>query len=205
MTATATELTHKHCQPCEGGIPALSPDEVFDYLKSLPDWKLTADGKRIRRDWRVKDFLTGLDFLNRVQRRRAVVFLLSDFRDSGYERALRYTGRRHDLIALCLRDALLYRAEHAAGRVRVLDGTHPRVEHRVDVALELRARVASDDHDHLGDAAIEKRIDRVIEKRLAVDRREQLLSAESLRRSRGGHDSDDAHARPGEANAARAR
>ena len=66
MTATATELTHKHCQPCEGGIPALSPDEVFDYLKSLPDWKLTADGKRIRRDWRVKDFLTGLDFFNRV-------------------------------------------------------------------------------------------------------------------------------------------
>src|SRR5262249_52747314 len=45
-----------------------------------------------------------LDFLNRVQRRRAVVFLLSDFRDGGYERALRYTGRRHDLIALCLRD-----------------------------------------------------------------------------------------------------
>src|SRR4051812_35539143 len=66
MTATATELTHKHCKPCEGGIPALSPDEVFDYLKTLPDWKLTADGKRLRREWRMKDFVTGLDFFQRI-------------------------------------------------------------------------------------------------------------------------------------------
>src|SRR5438093_10816225 len=34
-----------------------------------------------------------LDFLNRVQRRRAIVFLLSDFLDQGYERTFRRTGR----------------------------------------------------------------------------------------------------------------
>lgn len=66
MSITATELTLKHCKPCEGGIPALSPDQVREYLKSLSDWKLTADGKRVRREWRVKDFPTGLDFFNRV-------------------------------------------------------------------------------------------------------------------------------------------
>jgi 4a-hydroxytetrahydrobiopterin dehydratase len=32
----------------------------------MPDWKLTADGKRIRREWRVQDFDTALDFFNRV-------------------------------------------------------------------------------------------------------------------------------------------
>ena len=66
MSATAAELTSKHCVPCEGGIPALTPAEVRDHLAALPDWKLTADGQRIRREWRVKDFPTALDFFNRV-------------------------------------------------------------------------------------------------------------------------------------------
>jgi uncharacterized protein (DUF58 family) len=45
-----------------------------------------------------------LDFLNRVQHRRAIVFLLSDFRDQGYERVLRRTGRRHDLTGVHITD-----------------------------------------------------------------------------------------------------
>lgn len=45
-----------------------------------------------------------LDYLNRVQRRRAVVFLMSDFLDAGYEQALKRTGFRHDLIAVRLTD-----------------------------------------------------------------------------------------------------
>ncbi len=47
-----------------------------------------------------------LDLLQRVQRRRAIVFLFSDFRDTGFERALRLAGRRHDLIAVWVRDPL---------------------------------------------------------------------------------------------------
>ncbi len=45
-----------------------------------------------------------LHYLNRVQRRRAIVFLLSDFLDTGFEGALKRTGRRHDLIAVRIRD-----------------------------------------------------------------------------------------------------
>jgi uncharacterized protein (DUF58 family) len=48
----------------------------------------------------------GLDFLNRVQRRRAVVFLLSDFLDRGYDQALTRAARRHDLVAVRLSDPL---------------------------------------------------------------------------------------------------
>lgn len=47
-----------------------------------------------------------LDYLNRVLRRRTVVFLLSDFRDQGYEQAFKRSGFRHDLIALRLTDPL---------------------------------------------------------------------------------------------------
>jgi 4a-hydroxytetrahydrobiopterin dehydratase len=68
MTATAQELTNKRCAPCEGGVPPLSPDQVRDYLRSVPNWHPTPDGKRIRREWKVKDFETGLDFFNRVGR-----------------------------------------------------------------------------------------------------------------------------------------
>src|SRR5262249_8216972 len=64
--ANADELTQKHCRPCEGGVPALSGEEVRAYLKALPNWRLTADGRRIRREWRVKDFITALDFFQRV-------------------------------------------------------------------------------------------------------------------------------------------
>ncbi len=45
-----------------------------------------------------------LDYLNRVQRRRAVCFVLSDFQDAGFEKKLRVAGQRHDVVALSLRD-----------------------------------------------------------------------------------------------------
>ena len=45
-----------------------------------------------------------LDLLNRIVHRRAIVFLLSDFLDHGFERALRRTGRRHDLVAIRITD-----------------------------------------------------------------------------------------------------
>jgi uncharacterized protein (DUF58 family) len=46
----------------------------------------------------------GLDYLNRVLHRRAIVFMLSDFLDTGYERSFKRTGRRHDLIAVRITD-----------------------------------------------------------------------------------------------------
>src|SRR5437867_4426795 len=45
-----------------------------------------------------------LDYLNHVQRRRAVSFLLSDFQDEGFLKQLRVAGKRHDLVALHVRD-----------------------------------------------------------------------------------------------------
>ncbi|OGQ94933.1 MAG: hypothetical protein A2284_18985 [Deltaproteobacteria bacterium RIFOXYA12_FULL_61_11] len=50
------------------------------------------------------DLGVALGFLNRVTRRKAVVFLLSDFQTEGYETALRVAASKHDLIAVQLRD-----------------------------------------------------------------------------------------------------
>jgi uncharacterized protein (DUF58 family) len=50
------------------------------------------------------DIGLALDYLNRVQRRRAVSFLVSDFQDEEFEKKLQVAGKRHDLVALSVRD-----------------------------------------------------------------------------------------------------
>ncbi len=50
------------------------------------------------------DIAGAIRFLSRVQKRRAVVFLVSDFQDEGYDRALRAFARRHDVIACRIAD-----------------------------------------------------------------------------------------------------
>lgn len=45
-----------------------------------------------------------LDFLNRVQKRRAVVFLISDFLAADFARPLSIAGNRHDLVAIQVSD-----------------------------------------------------------------------------------------------------
>jgi 4a-hydroxytetrahydrobiopterin dehydratase len=66
MTTTATELTRKRCRACESGVPRLTAEQLPAYLAATPQWRMTGDGQRIRREWTVKDFAAGLDFFRRV-------------------------------------------------------------------------------------------------------------------------------------------
>ena len=61
-----------------------------------------------------------LAFLNRVQRKRAIVFLFSDFLAGEWEKQLAVTRRRHDTIAFVLED-LREREMPAAGRIELED------------------------------------------------------------------------------------
>jgi 4a-hydroxytetrahydrobiopterin dehydratase len=63
---TATELTKKKCVSCETGAKALGADQVRSMLAAVPKWSVSADGKRIRREWRMKDFVAGMEFFQRV-------------------------------------------------------------------------------------------------------------------------------------------
>ncbi len=47
---------------------------------------------------------SALDFLGKVFSKRAVVFLISDFLDTGYEHKMKIMARKHDLIAVQVRD-----------------------------------------------------------------------------------------------------
>lgn len=63
---TAEQLTKKKCVPCEGGVPKLTRDEAEAFLKNVQGWTLSDDGIRIRREWRVKNFMAGMEFFEKV-------------------------------------------------------------------------------------------------------------------------------------------
>ena len=65
-TTTAEQLTRKKCVPCEGGVPPLSGQEARDLAEGVEGWALSADGKRIRREWTAKNFMAAIEFFDEV-------------------------------------------------------------------------------------------------------------------------------------------
>jgi len=103
----------------------------------------------------------GLDFLNRVLRRRAIVFLFSDFLDDGYARALQRTGKRHDLVGVALSDPL-ERALPAVGLLEVSDAETGRtllVDTSNPAARNVLMRRTRDRLQSLRQLALSSRID----------------------------------------------
>jgi uncharacterized protein (DUF58 family) len=89
----------------------------------------------------------GLDYLNRVLRRRVIVFLMSDFLDEGFERVYKRTGRKHDLITVRITDpreeempavGLVQLEDAETGQRLILDTGSRKV--REHVAAEARRR-----------------------------------------------------------------
>ena len=84
---------------------------------------------------RLTNINAALEYVDRVLRRKSVVFLISDFKDQGYEKRLQVTSKRHDLIAINLRDAreealpdvgLIELEDAETGRVIILDTGNPK-------------------------------------------------------------------------------
>lgn len=65
MSDQARVLSNKHCVPCEGGMPPLTPDEYNRLLNETPDWQVI-EQKQIQRDFKFKDFKKALEFVNKV-------------------------------------------------------------------------------------------------------------------------------------------
>jgi uncharacterized protein (DUF58 family) len=82
------------------------------------------------------DLAAAVEFVNRVLRRRAVVFIVSDWRAAGYERELEIAARRHDTIAVQLGDprerelpdlGLITLRDPETGEWHYVDSSDPRV------------------------------------------------------------------------------
>jgi 4a-hydroxytetrahydrobiopterin dehydratase len=62
----AQQLSQKSCSACEGSLHRMSSAEAQSQLTRLTGWRLTYEGQRIRKDWLVRNFVSGVEFLNRV-------------------------------------------------------------------------------------------------------------------------------------------
>jgi uncharacterized protein (DUF58 family) len=69
-------------------------------------WRVIEEVLEFKPERRGTDLSRPLEYLNRVLRRRAVCFLISDFlAPRSFEKPLRIAGRRHDMIAVTVIDA----------------------------------------------------------------------------------------------------
>ena len=99
------------------------------------------------------DLALAFSFLGRVLRRRAILFLISDWMGDGFERPLAHLGRRHDVVALETRDpfeldppstGLLRTRDLETGRAAWVDLGSRRARAEWRAAQARRARALSD-------------------------------------------------------------
>jgi len=98
------------------------------------------------------DIAAALEHLSRIQKRRAVVFLLSDFMAEGYEKAITIAGKRYDLITVPLNDPRereltpvgLIELEDAETGETVIVDTHDRQTREMFARMTAEAATARD-------------------------------------------------------------
>ncbi len=61
-----TDLTQKKCVPCEGGTVPLQEAQIQEYLSQLKTAWGVIEQKKIRKEFKFKDFKEALNFVNQV-------------------------------------------------------------------------------------------------------------------------------------------
>jgi 4a-hydroxytetrahydrobiopterin dehydratase len=59
-------LAEKHCVPCEGGVPAFTKIQISKYLPKLSKGWEVMDSKKLRKEFKFKDFVETMGFVNQV-------------------------------------------------------------------------------------------------------------------------------------------
>jgi len=62
-----SEVTSKHCVPCEGGVAPLTREQSAHLMKQLhADWKVSDDNTSIKRAFKFKNFYHTMSLVNAV-------------------------------------------------------------------------------------------------------------------------------------------
>ena len=105
------------------------------------------------------DLTAALDYASRVLKRRAVVFLMSDFQGEDYTRSLRLTNRRHDLVAITVGDrrelalpdvGFITLRDPETGAVREVDTRHASVRRLFEKRAARAGEILADDLKRAG-------------------------------------------------------
>lgn len=90
-TLTIESFLTKKCRPCEGGVEKLSHQAAVENLGLLTGWRISQNGLRLEKEWLVKSFKAGMDFLNRVA---------EIAEEEGHHPEIHLTGFRHVWIEI---------------------------------------------------------------------------------------------------------
>lgn len=107
------------------------------------------------------DIGAALDYIGRVLRHRAIVFVISDFLDEGFERPLKVVSQRHDMVAVRVSDPR-ERSLPEVGYLELIDA-----ENDQDIILDTGNRFVREQFEHLA-SEDETRL-RKLFRRLSVD------------------------------------
>lgn len=77
--------------------PRKSRSHILRLISELLQYKPSGRGTNLK---------AALEYLNHAVKKKSIIFLLSDFIDSGYEQMLRVVGRKHDLVCIDINDAM---------------------------------------------------------------------------------------------------
>ena len=108
------------------------------------------------------------EYLNRITRKRAVVFILSDFLDTGFEKPLRVAAKKHDLISIFISDprehdippiGLVELEDVETGRKLLLDTSDRRAMDHYRRSVEARGKRQRDELTSMGVDIIDVRTD----------------------------------------------
>ena len=105
------------------------------------------------------DLSRAIEHLNRTVKRRSVVFIISDFQDQGYTRALKIAKRRHDIIPIVVTDprefhvpniGLVELRDSETGQLAWLDTSSRRVRRRYEELTRKQAEQRDREFTRLG-------------------------------------------------------
>jgi len=60
------KLDTKKCVACEGKTLPLNKKQIKKYLQEINNWKLSSDFKKIKQEFKFKDFKQAIGFINKV-------------------------------------------------------------------------------------------------------------------------------------------
>lgn len=66
ISTSSDTLRRKKCLPCEGGVPAITAEQVPQYSQATPKWTVADDHKSISRKINCKNFVAAMGMMNQI-------------------------------------------------------------------------------------------------------------------------------------------
>lgn len=106
MTTKTESLSQQHCAACDGMVRPMTKGEALKSLKEIAGWEIDSTAKKISREYKMKNFMAALKFINLVGKAAEAESHHPDIHLTGY-RNLRIDLSTHAVDGLSINDFIL--------------------------------------------------------------------------------------------------